>query len=141
LLYICNGMKKLIIGILAILYMGSSTGATVHMHYCMGKLVDIGLWHGEKASSCNKCGAKENNKSCKKKCCKDVHKLVKLDKDQKTAESAFQLVALTSFVTPDHYYDLPQVQIATLTQEYPVTNAPPRSSKVQPYIFLCTFRI
>lgn len=134
-------MKKLIICILAFLYIGSSTGATVHMHYCMGKLVDIGLWHGKKASPCNKCGAKENNKSCKKKCCKDVHKLVKLDKDQKTAESAFQLVALTSIVTPDHYFDLPQVQMATLTQEYPVTNAPPRSGKVQPYIFLCTFRI
>jgi hypothetical protein len=134
-------MKKLIICILAILYMGSSTGATVHMHYCMGKLVDIGLWHGKKATACNKCGAKENSKSCKKNCCKDVHKLVKLDKDQKTAESAFQLVAVTSFVTPDHYYDLPQIQIATLAQEYPVTNAPPRSSKVQPYIFLCTFRI
>lgn len=127
--------------ILAILYIGSSTGAVVHMHYCMGKLVDMDLWHGQKANHCEKCGSKENSKSCNKKCCKDVHKLVKLDKDQKTAESTFQFVALTSFVTSDHFYDLPQVQTATLTQEYPVTNAPPRSNKVQPYIILCTFRI
>lgn len=127
--------------ILAILYIGSSTGAVVHMHYCMGKLVDMDLWHGQKANHCEKCGSKENSKSCNKKCCKDVHKLVKLDKDQKTAESTFQFVALTSFVTSDHFYDLPQVQTATLTQEYPVTNAPPRSNKVQPFIILCTFRI
>jgi len=133
-------MKKLIVCILAILYMGSSTGATIHMHYCMGKLVDRGLWHGKKATTCNKCSAKENSRSCKKKCCREVHKLVKLDQDQKAAESAFQLVALTSSA-PDHFYDLPQVRIATLTQEFPVTHAPPRSSKVQPYIFLCTFRI
>lgn len=134
-------MKKLLVCILAILYIGSSTGATVHMHYCMGKLVEMGLWHGKKAKACSKCTAKEDGKSCKKKCCKDVHKLVKLDKDHKTAESAIQLLALTAVATPVHFYELPQIQIASLTQQYPLTNAPPRSSKVQPYILLCSFRI
>lgn len=133
-------MKKFIVCILAILYIGSSTGATVHMHYCMGKLVEMDLWHREKANTCNKCGAKENGKSCKKKCCKDVHKLVKLDKDQKTAEAAIQFLALTSFATPVHFYELPEAQLTSITQE-PVSNAPPRSCKVQPYIILCTFRI
>jgi hypothetical protein len=133
-------MKRLIVCILAILYIGSSTGATVHMHYCMGKLVDMGLWHGKKAGTCNKCGAKENS-SCKKKCCKDVHKTVKLDKDHKMAESAFQFLALTPFDVPHHYYDLLQAHFTTSAQEYPVTNGPPRSSKIQTYIFLRTFRI
>ncbi len=132
-------MKKFIVCILAILYLGSSTGATLHMHYCMGKLVEQGLWHG-KAKKCGKCGAKENS-SCKKKCCKDEHKLVKLDKDQKTTESAFQLLAFTSLVAPVSFIELPQVQITSITQEFPVNNAPPRSCKVPPYIFLCTFRI
>jgi hypothetical protein len=142
-------MKKLLVCILAVLYIGSSTGATVHMHYCMGKLVEMGLWHGKKAKACskctakesNKCAAKENGKSCKKKCCKDVHKLVKLDKDHKTAESAIQLLALTAVATPVYFYELPQIQIASLTQQYPLTNAPPRSCKVQSYILHCTFRI
>jgi hypothetical protein len=49
---------------------------------------------------------------------------------------------LTSFVTLENYhYDLPQIQISELAQEYPVTNGPPRSNKVRPYIFHCTFRI
>jgi hypothetical protein len=132
-------MKKFIVCILAILYMGSSTGATVHMHYCMGKLVEQGLWHG-KAKKCSKCGAKADS-SCKKKCCKDEHKLVKLDKDQKTTASAFQLLAFTSLVTPVNFIELPQAQVSSLTQEFPVNNAPPRSCKVQSYILLCTFRI
>jgi hypothetical protein len=134
------GMKKFIVCILAILYMGSSTGAIVHMHYCMGKLVEQSLWHG-KAKKCSKCGTKENNKSCKKKCCKDEHKLIKLNKDQKTAESSIQLLAYTSLVIPVNFTELPQVHMTSVTQEYPVTNAPPRSCKVQPYITLCTFRI
>lgn len=133
-------MKKFIVCILAILYIGSSTGATVHMHYCMGQLVTQNLWQG-KAKKCSKCGAKENKTACKKKCCKDEHKLVKLDKDQKTAESAYQLPVFTSLVTPINFTELPQVQITSITQELPVSNAPPRSYKVQPYLFLCAFRI
>lgn len=132
-------MKKFIVCILAILYIGSSTGATIHLHYCMGKLVEQDLWQG-KAKKCGQCGAKEDG-SCKKKCCKDEHKLVKLDKDQKTAGSAFQLLAFTSLVAPVNFTELPQVQFASITQEFPLNNAPPRSCKIQPYILLCTFRI
>ena len=33
-------MKKAIVSILAVLYLCSSAGATVHLHYCMGKLVN-----------------------------------------------------------------------------------------------------
>jgi hypothetical protein len=134
------GMKKFIVCILAILYIGSSTGATVHLHYCMGKLVDQDLGYG-KAKKCSKCGAKENNSFCKKKCCKDEHKFIKLDKDQKTAEKAFQLLTSTSLVTPVNFIELPQVQMASIAQEFPACHAPPRSYRVKPYIFLCTFRI
>lgn len=133
-------MKKFIVCILAILYIGSSTGATVHMHYCMGKLVGKALWH-EEAQKCGKCSTKKNKTACNKNCCKDEHKLVKLDKDQKTTNSAIQLLAFTSLVTPVNFTELPQVQISSTAQEFPACNAPPRSHKVQPYIFLCTFRI
>lgn len=134
------GMKKFIVCILAFLYIASSTGATIHMHYCMGKLVEKGLWHGN-AKKCGSCSAKDNNSACNKKCCKDEHKLVKLDKDQKTAESVIQLLAFASLAAPVNFTEIPQVQIASNTQEYPVNNGPPGSYKVQPYIFLCTFRI
>jgi hypothetical protein len=38
-------MKKFITAILAVLYLGTSSGATIHMHYCMGKLAEWGLGH------------------------------------------------------------------------------------------------
>ena len=76
-------MKRLLVTILAILYLGTSTGATIHMHYCMGKLVDMKLWHSGR-DKCGNCGMKKS-KACAKKCCKDEHKLVKLEKDHRKA--------------------------------------------------------
>ena len=47
-------MKKFITAILAVLYLGTSSGATIHMHYCMGKLADWGLGH-KNSKTCGQC--------------------------------------------------------------------------------------
>lgn len=137
--YFCYEMKKAIALILAFLYVGSSTGATFHMHYCMGKLVEVELWHAE-AKKCSKCGAKPSQ-ACAKKCCKDEHKTVKLEKDQKAAEYAFHFIQMAALATPVSFFELPQVYSTSLVVEYPTSNAPPRSSKVPPHILNCTFLI
>jgi len=36
-------LKKTITIFLALVYFGTSTGATIHMHYCMGKMTGWGL--------------------------------------------------------------------------------------------------
>ncbi len=134
-------MKKLLTLLLAMFYMGSSTGATFHMHYCMEKLVDIQLWHGE-TEKCGKCEAKHaHNKQCNKKCCKDEHKTVKLEKDQKVAENTVHLMQLVAVTIPVAFPVLQDIQAVSLTAAFPVSNAPPRSSKVSPQILHCTFRI
>lgn len=132
-------MKKIITLILAILYMGSSTGATFHMHYCMGKLVNVNLWHDD-AEKCPKCGDMSKVKACKK-CCKDEHKTVKLEKDQKAAENTVHFMQLPAITTPVSYFTFTEIRPVTLVEEYPVSNAPPRSSKVHTHILNCTFRI
>ncbi|SFE84886.1 hypothetical protein SAMN05518672_11129 [Chitinophaga sp. CF118] len=132
-------MKKALALILAFLYVGSSIGATFHMHYCMGKLVEVGLWHAD-AKKCNKCGA-DQSKVTAKKCCRDEHKTVKLEKDQKAAENAFHFIQMAALETPVSYFELPQVHSLSLVVEYPTSNAPPRSSKVPPHILNCTFLI
>ena len=132
-------MKKALVLILAFLYVGSSTGATFHMHYCMGKLVEVGLWHAE-ANKCSKCGA-DQSKAGVKKCCKDEHKTVKLEKDQKAAEYAFHFMQVVAFATPVSFFNLPQVHALSIVEENPISNAPPRSNKVQPHIFNCIFLI
>ncbi len=84
-------MKKFLTLILAMLYMGTSTGATFHMHYCMEKLVDVSLWHDEETHVCDS--------SCCKNCCKDVHHTVKLEKDQQlTVKTVLAMQAVSMAV-------------------------------------------
>src|SRR5688572_30125687 len=95
-------MKKLVVTILAFLYLSASVGATVHLHYCMDKLVNVGLWHKEE-KQCGKCGMEksdENNKGC----CKDEHKQVKLENDHK-GTSAYQLTEWIS-ILPVSFFEL-----------------------------------
>ena len=125
--------------ILAFLYMGLSTGITFHMHYCKGKLVGLGLWHG-KAKKCNKCGM-EKATACKKSCCKDEHKIVKLEKDYKNVDPAILLMQLVSTATLTPYIELPQVCAPSLVEEYPISHAPPQSGQVKIHILNCTYLI
>lgn len=132
-------MKRLLTLILAILYMGSSTGATFHMHYCMGKLVEVNLWH-EDDKKCGNCGT-EQSSVCSKKCCKDEHKTVKLENDQKATENDINLLQVAAIAAPFPFNDLPGVYTVSLVEKFPTSNAPPRSSKIHTHILNCTFRI
>lgn len=132
-------MKKVLTLLLLLLYVGTSTGATFHMHYCMGKLVKIELWHGDK-KKCSHCET-DLSKGCPKKCCKDEHKTVKLEKDQKVTAPALHFLQMPVADVPVSYVQLPPAKIVRLATAHPVSHAPPYSSKVQPYILHCIFRV
>ncbi|MBV8251573.1 MAG: hypothetical protein JO154_03120 [Chitinophaga sp.] len=132
-------MKKIFALILAVLCLGTSTGATVRIHYCGGKLADVQLWPSE-TNKCGKC-TPAIQKSCKKKCCRDEHKTVKLEKDQQLNDNNIHLVQLPALAVPFQYASLPPVQAIHPAREYPATHAPPYDSKISPYILHCTFRI
>lgn len=132
-------MKKILLAILSILYLGTSTGATVHMHYCMGKLANSSLMHDD-AANCSKCGmkkAKEKDNGC----CKDEQKFVKNDKDQKNVVSlVFQFNTPAQECT-NSTIRLVSISTQTVCEEYPVSNAPPRTCKTAIYIQKRSFLI
>ncbi len=132
-------MKKFITAILAVLYLGTSTGATIHMHYCMGKLADWGLGHNN-SKTCGKCGMEKADKK-DNGCCKDEHKFLKDDSAQKVNESNLQLMQLMATALPSSYIQLPELALPLLTEESPNSNAPPRTQAVPVYIRNCVFRI
>ena len=132
-------MKKFITAILAILYISTSTGATVHMHYCMGKLAGWGLGHN-KSNTCGKCGM-EKSDTKKTGCCKDEHKFIKNDTDQKVVESSFQLMEIAGVALLPDYTELSLLHISSITEETPVSNAPPRNNGVAVYILNRTILI
>jgi hypothetical protein len=132
-------MKKIIIAIVAFFYLAVSSGFTVHMHYCMGKLADWDLGHN-KSKTCGKCGMKKSDEK-ENGCCKDEHKFIKNVSDQKAAETGFQLIKLIALAIPVSFAEIPSVNFPSVTGEEPVCHAPPRSSGVAVYIRNCIFLI
>ena len=128
-------MKKLIITILAAFYLCSSAGATVHLHYCMGKLVNWSL-NDKSGDKCDKCGMEKDGG-----CCKDEHHFVKNNLDQKTAASAIQLVQLTTSAPAALFVTLFEFYSASFIEKYPLSHAPPLISGIDILIHNCVFRI
>jgi hypothetical protein len=133
-------MKKIIVAILAVLYLSTSMGTTIYLHYCMGRLVDWSLWD-RNSSTCSKCGMPKSHKAANNGCCKDEYKQLKIEKDQKLSQSFSHLnkvITEISFVSiPVYSISLPGLS----TQEYPKNNAPPRSWNGSLHIINCVFRI
>jgi len=127
-------MKKILVSILAIFYLASAVGATVHLHYCMDKLINWSLVKGD-GDKCDKCGMKKDGG-----CCKDENKFVKNSIDQNIAGTAVQLwkapsvATLTDFIIPENYS-------FSLIEEYPICHAPPLVNAGEIYILNCVFRI
>jgi hypothetical protein len=74
-------------------------------------------------------------------CCKNEQKYVKLDNDQKISEISLQLIQLSHFNLAFWYSEVPVFKIASITEENPVSHAPPQIGKVATYIRNCSFRI
>jgi hypothetical protein len=132
-------MKKFIIAILAVLYLGTSLGATIHMHYCMGQLDDWSF-RSNTSETCGKCGM-EKKGSNDNGCCKDEHKFFKDDTAQKVTVNNLQMMQLFSTALPASFIMLPDVAFTSLTEENPNSHAPPRSCEVPIYKRNCVFRI
>lgn len=68
-------MKKYLLVILTILYVGVSSGIALNIHHCMGKLVEVDLWLTDICPSC-----KEKKQS--PHCCSTETQLIKMTVDQ-----------------------------------------------------------
>src|SRR5258708_1507868 len=100
-------MKKVLVSIFAIIFLSTSMGSTVHLHYCMGRLVSWGLADGS-GKSCDFGGMQEmgSSRDCvfgMKDCCHEESRQIKNDKDQKTGQEFFQVMKVAPTVA-----DVPQ---------------------------------
>ena len=132
-------MKKFLIAIVALLYMSASTGATLHLHYCMGKLADWGLSHN-KSGKCGRCGM-EKTEEKDNGCCMDEQKFFKNDTEQKTTEHDFYRIQLITLANPASYIKIPALLFSLITDEDSVTHPPPRQNSLAVYIRNCVFLI
>ena len=133
-------MKKFLILILTLTYLASTSGATVYMHYCMGKMVDQSLWHNQK-KQCSNCGMDKTENGDNNGCCKDENKQVKLDADHQLTLSAFDYLQTVAISESVCFLGTLSVNISSIAEENPTTNAPPRSCGVAIYKRNGVFRI
>ena len=128
-------MKKTLVSILAIFYLASSVGATVHLHYCMDKLISWSLSKGD-GDRCDKCGMKKEGG-----CCKDENKFVKNSVDQNIKGPAVQFLRTLSVNAPSPFINLSENSSFCRIGEYPICHAAPPISAGDIYILNCVFRI
>lgn len=132
-------MKNVLAAIIAILYISTSTGAAIHMHYCMGKLADWSLAKNT-SKTCGKCGMEKSAKKVNG-CCTDQHKFFKNNADQKTSEVTFPIQRGFVSLLPASFLELPSVNVPLVSLDYPVSHAPPPISSIPIFILNRTFLI
>lgn len=74
-----------------------------------------------------------------KKCCKDEHKLIKLDKDQRKGVDNTLPPAQFATEIPAAYIVMQHCFIPSIEKDRPVSHAPPLRIRI--HILHCTFRI
>jgi hypothetical protein len=133
-------MKKLFVFILAIIYLSEASGMSLHLHYCMDKLVSWGLTESQK-----KCSICDHSISCTPKiackdCCKDELKTAKFD----NANKVDQVLLIRNFpLEAVHLFSFLEVPciVPYTTIRVNNINAPPDPYKVPIFIFNRVFRI
>lgn len=129
-------MRRVIVTILAVLYSVTSTGATIHIHFCMGKLISWKVNPNENTDNCCMCGMK-----CKKGCCDEKYQVIKIDQDQKIVNAIFTSISIPEIVLPDFYTEVPGNYFSSLPKETYYSHSPPLGRCIPIYISNCVFRI
>jgi hypothetical protein len=131
-------MKRILVTILSILYMASATGATVHIHYCMGKLMSAGFVN-KQDDRCKRCGMKKATQ--KKGCCKDEHKTFKTN-DHQLAKATFDFSHQLFISAPPAYFLYVETVDPSKINTSRLTHSPPSCWRKCPiYIQVQDFRI
>lgn len=130
-------MKKFIVTFLAIFYIGASSGATVHVHYCMGKLIDWGLSDSE-ANDCSNCGME---KSKSEDCCKDEHHKLTLKDSPKPSPVVYEFnspgIGIPSVVA----FSYAPLAVEIVVEKQVLTESALRTQATPAFIRNCNFRI
>lgn len=130
-------MKKVLITVLAVFYLGVSSGTTVYFHYCMEQLVNVGLGHA-KSSKCSNCGME---RTASKECCKDKHQQLKIEQAQNTAQSNLLLKQLPISALSQQLALFIVQAVPSSIEEHPISHSPPHTEKLPLFIQNRTFRI
>ena len=129
-------MQKILSILLALIYLSTSSGLALQVHYCMDEISGISF-AAKDENSCGKCGMEKNSNTC----CKDETKFVKLDDAHKLLAPAYLQHPAVALVNPSEYFD--QSFGYSNLNDPAVFNAhaPPLTSNRSLNLLHCVFRV
>ncbi|MGJ1431170.1 HYC_CC_PP family protein [Sphingobacterium spiritivorum] len=133
-------MKRLLVAFIAVFYLAIASGTGVHLHYCMGQLVNWSLIE-DQSDACGFCGM-EKKQTGEKSCCQDVHYEADVDKAQNSTVNSYKFEQLASAIlqpVPPEMSPSSSVWVDALSLVY--SNAPPSGQQIPVFIKNCTCRI
>ncbi|WP_147202018.1 HYC_CC_PP family protein [Segetibacter aerophilus] len=125
-------MKKFFVTILTFIYLVTTTGATLHTHYCMGKVFSVDF---VKKDGCTKCGMQTSED-----CCKDELKVIKVNDNHQQAIN--EISSAPAFAIVEKQYTIAADTLSSTTLASAIyNNSPPNSSGTSLCVLYCVFRI
>jgi len=120
-------MKKTFITIFALLYLGLSCGFAFNIHFCMGKISSIDLFHNDK-DNCGKCGVKKM-----KRCCDSKLTVVKITDSQQSSNAGVSLASPQATILVYKFHNTAELfSKSVCSASFNSTSPPPLSGA-----FLC----
>lgn len=129
-------MKKFAVILIAVLYTAITSGFTVNLHYCMGKLASIDMLQTP-SDACNKCGKTDKGSDC----CKNELKYCKGTEVHQAAKTLHQDAPLAiDLQLPVNILPVPAVSFTPAFAAYD-HHAPPDGETIPLFLRNCTFLI
>jgi hypothetical protein len=127
-------VKKAAIVILALLYILTTSGVVVNVHYCMGAVASVSYGQSE-PESCGKCGMTE-----KAGCCHSEFKVVKLDDEHQQVIKAKQAANYIAEIPVAYFQTV--VEIYNSRKDFSTSyHSPPDPRVNSVYLHTNVFRI
>lgn len=129
-------MKPILSVILALIYLATSSGLALQVHYCMDEVSGVSLSQPDE-NSCGYCGMEKNSNTC----CKDETRFVKLDDAHKLLGSAYVkhpvVIALKPGANFEACFPPAHLSVAALFNAH----APPLKTNRPLHVMHCVFRV
>lgn len=125
-------MKQAVAFILAFLYLGLTSGLSVNIHYCMGKISEV-KFESVSETACDNCGKEKMN------CCGHIYQLVKVNDEHQTVDNNELKAPVTA---TESFSDLHAMILKAETPTSSAAHSPiPLYSPPDINVLNCVFRI
>jgi|SanBayMetagenome_1026888.scaffolds.fasta_scaffold03341_4 hypothetical protein len=130
-------MRKWIFAISVPIYLLLSSGVVVHLHYCMDRLAEIGLFVSNHDDVCDDCGMDMDEEN---DCCHDRTDVIKLKQDQTRQQHSIIAFKMISSDLPFQQIRTEEEQVCS-DQSYFIAKPDDPISGRYRYRFIEVFRI